>query len=163
MANPITPVGFNHGRDIVEEAAAQDEERNIRADEEHFRRTGQNRRPRRLDNPLVDNNPSPDLANDGDSYDLENNDPPSEYAEDSPTTFIDNVPSQNSRRNGLTDTQQNILGAFQDYTNRYPRQREVDAYNQREKEKEEKELEEIKKKRIEQSKNAIMELKVDED
>ena len=163
MANPVTHVGRDHGIYIAEEAALQDEERQIREDDTHFRQTGENRRPRRLDNPLVDNNYSPDIASDGDEYDnLDSGDRLlSEYVEDNPTELI-NTPSQNSRRqrNGLTSLQQSLLDGFQNIPSR---QREVNAYNRREQEKEEKEFQEIKQKRIEQSKNAIMELDVDND
>jgi len=163
MANPITHVGRDRGIDIAEEAALQDDERQIREDDAHFRQTGENRRPRRLDNPLVDNNYSPDIASDGDEYDnLDSGDRLlSEYVEDNPTELI-NTPSQNSRRqsNGLTSLQQSLLDGFQNIPSR---QREVNAYNRREQEKEEKEFQKIKQKRIEQSKNAIMELDVGND
>lgn len=148
MANPIRPHGRS-GMDIFEEAARQDEERQIQEDDAHFSLTGINRRPRRLDNPLVDNNPSPDIANDGDEYD-ENNitelrNGINDYVENDPSEFI-NLPSQNSRR-----------------SNNPTRERVMDAYNKRETEKEEKEFNLIKEKRIEKSKNAIMELKIDEE
>jgi len=180
MANPITPAGFRRDVDIVEEAASQDEERADREDEAHFRATGINRRPRRLDSPLVDDNPSPNIAVDGDSYEVEEHYPDvGGYSEDSPTQFIDNTPSQNSRRqnNGLTEVQQRLLNGIRGLgldgvrdlpasqipaQIRNPRQRTVDAYNKREKEREEKEFDEIKKNRIEQCKNSIMELNIEE-
>ena len=151
MANPIRSLGRRSSGDIYEEAASQDLERQIEEDELHFRNTGENRRPRRLDSPLVDNNPSPDIANDGDNYDL-SDDPvrgeiPGEYAEDSPSQFI---PSHNSRRSGLQHADPS-------------RERVMNAYNRREREKGEKEFAIVKEKRIEQSKNAILELKIEDD
>lgn len=178
MANPVRQVG-ERSLDIIEEAALQDEERQIREDDAYFRQTGRNRRPRRLDSPLVDNNPSPDIANDGDSYDLNDeerrNSDGRAYLEDNPTEFISG-PNQNSRRQ--IRVEQDLLALHRIDTfaatrpqSRQPlaphidpvRQREVEAYNRREQEKEEKEFSEIKEKRIEQSKNAIMELNIEED
>jgi len=180
MANPIRPLGRSSAHDIYDEAATQDLERQIEEDELHFRNTGENRRPRRLDNPLVDNNPSPDIANDGDNYDL-SNDPvehtaSGEYAEDSPSQFI---PSHNSRRTGLQQTEDIIrdyertMGndtfsrnqhqrVGEQYTD-LARERVMNAYNRREREKGEKEFAIVKEKRIEQSKNAILELKIEDD
>ena len=150
MANPITPVGRGSGRDIIEEAYLQDEEREIREADEYFRRTGENPRPSRLDNPLVDNNYSPDIANDGDSYDesiepLNRHNVHGEYAEDNPTQFISET-----------------ISRLQNNT-RQIRQRPMEAYSNRQKEKEQQELNILKQKRIEQSKNAIMETRIVED
>jgi hypothetical protein len=74
MANPITPAGF---RDLgaVEEAQRQDAERNQRAANEHAQRTGQTPRHYEPPNPLVPINgyaDQRDIANDGDSYDVNN-------------------------------------------------------------------------------------------
>lgn len=175
MANPVRPLGRSSGRDIYDEAAIQDLERQISEDELHFRMTGENRRPRRLDNPIVDNNPSPDIANDGDSYDINNfnndlNDAifrtePEGYSEDNPSEFID-VPSQNSRRSELGRTDSFSRNQHQRVGEQYAdiaRERVMDAYNRREREKEDKEFVAIKEKRIERSKNAIMELKIDDE
>lgn len=168
MANPVTPLGRRPSRDIYEEASLQDEERQIREDDLHFRRTGENRRPRRLDSPLVDNNPSPDIANDGDNYELEedlSNMHMAEYSEDNPTEFIGNLPSQNSRRQSAISNQlRDILYNLPPPSNsRHQRMSTVDAYNRREREKQEKDFNELKEKRIEKSKNAILELKIEDE
>lgn len=84
MPNPIRPLGrpINQwsfdSSDIENEGRRQDRERRLREDEEYFRRTGMRRPPIMDFNPLVDSNPSPDIANDGDSY-VEDN--PSELLE----------------------------------------------------------------------------------
>ena len=167
MANPITPFGRRPSRDIYEEASLQDEERQIREDDLHFRRTGENRRPRRLDSPLVDNNPSPDIANDGDSYgleeDLSNMHGVGEYSEDNPTEFIGNLPSQNSRRQSTISNQLRDMLYNLPPPSRHSRISTIDAYNRREKEKQEKEFGELKEKRIEKSKNAILELQIEDE
>jgi len=47
MANPrlVSPVGFSRNVDVLTAAQQQDRERRIREDDEHFRRTGENREP----------------------------------------------------------------------------------------------------------------------
>lgn len=102
MANPIIPSGQRIIRQIgelddpVERARRQDEERRIREDDEHFRRTGENRPPITDYSPLVEDNPREDIANDGDSYDEliphyqrpNNHTVDGDWSEDNPTQII---------------------------------------------------------------------------
>jgi len=152
MANPVRAVGRDLGIDIIEEAARQDEEREIREADERFRMTGENPRPRRLDSPLVDNNYSPDIANDGDSYEesaepFNHHTAEGEYVEDNPSQF-------------MVDQEVSML-RFNAGQNYLPRRTVVEAYNDREKEKEQREMDILKQKRMEESKNAITEIQID--
>jgi hypothetical protein len=129
MANPIIPSGQRIIRQIgelddpVERARRQDEERRIREDDEHFRRTGENRPPITDYSPLVEDNPREDIANDGDSYDEQplfhqrpnNHTVAGDWAEDDPTEIINPDNQRNRRASGSS---QRVMSERESYLRR---------------------------------------------
>ena len=141
MPNKIKSLIEDYGYDIVEKAKQQDQERRIREDNDYFEKTGINRIPLKIDDPLVPIGNYPDIADDGDTYD-ENYNPnhhtaDGEFAEDKPTYLI------------------------KDRTQVDPKEKA--AYEKREKVKQEKEFEDKKNKRKNKFTNAIRGLVLDED
>ena len=193
MANPIIPSGNPRGRllpgalyssDIDENislrARRQDEERSIREDDEHFRMTGENRLPRSVDNPLVEDNVPRDVADDGDSYDeplpyfRRNHTASGEWAEDTPTRIIDqrNVDDlmaahgiDASREMGIIrETGGNLGAALNDNASRISAsRREREAYVRREQEKKDEEQKILEEKNKKKYNNAISGLEADSD
>jgi len=93
MANPVRAIGrsgFSGDFDPENEGRRQDRERRVREDEEYYQRTGRRRPPIIEYSPLVDQYPTPDVADDGDAY-IENN--PSEIV--NTTEEIDTVVNAN--------------------------------------------------------------------
>ena len=94
MANPrlVSPVGFSRNVDVLTAAQQQDRERRIREDDEHFRRTGENREPIEEEEFLVPINGyvPPVIA---DEIEVEggvvHTPPLHSYAEDHPSSIID--------------------------------------------------------------------------
>lgn len=148
MANPITPMGRSRSTDIFEIAREQDEQRRINEDNEHFNRTGENRRSAGTYDPLVDNDRYRDIANDGDSYDENNRtytvytSTGRGYAEDTPTEII-----ESPARPLITVATRPTIQRNRPVQS--PQSKEREAYIEREKIKEEKKINEM----IDESKN----------
>ena len=142
MPKPVSPIGNRRvssydSHDIAENAKRQDEERRIREDNAFFEQTGINPKPYTPIDPLVPiNGYTPEeVANDGDDY-MDSG----AYSEDAPTQLID--PSNNRR------TLTNASGKARQ------------AYFEREKIKEDREIKVKIEKNSKKFKNAIIGLQI---
>jgi len=164
MANPIIPSGQRIGlrlgeiNDPVERARRQDEERRIQEDDEHFRRTGENRQPVTDYSPLVEDNPRNDIADDGDSYDepispyhRSEHSADGEWAEDTPTQIIDPDNPRTRRPNNTSQIREGLSSLA-----------EREAYFRREREKEDLKLKELENVNRRKYNNSISGLETDD-